>query len=283
MIDACLHVDEHLRHALKFSLVPVKLLLRLREIRLEVVYGLPSADVAFTAKLELLDLQSQPPALLSKPVNRRLVLFREVLQVLLRVFLREELLDDLIGITDACGLLNCVDRLLVVLQLLPFLVRIVVRDAYVQVRRVGCFLQLALALLVGLLLRVEHLFTLLQALVHLHSLLHQRLLLLNLLVSLVPLLHDALLKSVEFRLGHLLGMIGVVGEQQQLLVVTLLRLQGALYCSQLVVEANPLFLETLHYGLIRLADTLCFVVLDHGFVQPVLKHSDLSHLWRSLA
>mmetsp|Transcript_117575 Transcript_117575/g.366240 ORF Transcript_117575/g.366240 Transcript_117575/m.366240 type:complete len:314 (-) Transcript_117575:7-948(-) len=175
------------------------------------------------------------------------------------------------------------EGLLVVEQLLPLLVRIVVGDVRVEVRGVGCLLPLALALLVQLLLVLEHLLALLEALVHLHALLDEELLLLHLLVALVALLHDALLEAMQLRLGHLLGMVRVVREQEQLLVVALLRLESSLDGDELVVEAVALLLEALDNGLVGLADALGLVVLDHRLVQPVLQDPDLPHLRRGLA
>mmetsp|Transcript_82093 Transcript_82093/g.232719 ORF Transcript_82093/g.232719 Transcript_82093/m.232719 type:complete len:476 (+) Transcript_82093:77-1504(+) len=283
VVDARLDVDQHLRLALELALIPVELLRCLAEVVLEVVDRLPPAHVAPARELELLHLQPEPPALLCEPVDRGLVLLGEVREVLLRVLLREELLDHLVHVADARRLLDRVQGLLVVLQLLPLLVGVLVRDARREVRGGGHLLQLTVGGLVGVLLLLQHLLALLEALVHLDALLHQRLLLLHLLVALVALLHDPLLEAVQLGLGHLLRVVRVVGEEQQLLVVALLRLQRALDGGELVVEADPLLLELLHDRLVRLPDALGLVVLDHGLVEPVLEHADLPHLGRRLA
>mmetsp|Transcript_7468 Transcript_7468/g.17092 ORF Transcript_7468/g.17092 Transcript_7468/m.17092 type:complete len:213 (+) Transcript_7468:658-1296(+) len=212
MVDASLHVDQHLGHPLVLALVAVKLLGGLGKVAFKVVDGLPPSHVALAAKLELLHSQPEGPALLGEPVDGSLVLCRKCLKALLRVLLGEELLDDLVRVADACGLPDGVEGLLVVQELAALLVRVVACNARGGVGVVG-LLQLALALLLLVQLRLQHLLPLLQPLVHLDALLHQRLLLLHLLVALVPLLHDPLLEAVQLGLGHLLGVVGVVREQ----------------------------------------------------------------------
>mmetsp|Transcript_5929 Transcript_5929/g.17726 ORF Transcript_5929/g.17726 Transcript_5929/m.17726 type:complete len:297 (+) Transcript_5929:619-1509(+) len=283
VIDARLHVDQHLRHTLELSLIPVELFSRLRQVGLEVVNGLPSSDVPLTPKLELLNLQPQPPALLGEAVDGGLVLLGQVLEVPLRVLLGQELLDDLVGVAYAGRLLDGVKGLLVVQKLLPLLVRIVVGETRIVLGGKGQVLPLALALLVQLLLVLQHLFSLLQALVHLHTLLDEGLFLLHLLVTLVPLFHDALLKPVQLCLGHLLGVVGIMREQQQLLVVALLCLEGPLDGRELIVKAIALLFEAPDNSLVGLADALGLVVLDHCLVEAVLEDPDLPHLRRGLA
>ena len=52
-------------------------------------------------------------------------------------------------------------------------------------------------------------------------------------------------QPAEFRLGHVLGVVGVVAHEQQLLVVVLLGAQRRLDGAQLVVEVDALLLEPL--------------------------------------
>mmetsp|Transcript_22 Transcript_22/g.27 ORF Transcript_22/g.27 Transcript_22/m.27 type:complete len:288 (+) Transcript_22:832-1695(+) len=170
------------------------------------------------------------------------------------------------------------EGLFVVHELLALLLSIVTGDASCEVRGGRHLFELAVTCFVQFLLLFQHLLSLFESLVHLDSLLHQCFLLLHLLVTLVSFLHDSLLKAVELRLRHLLGMVGVVREEQKFLIVTLLGLQSALDGCQLVVKADALFFQAFHDGLVGLANTLGLVVLDHGLVQAVLQDPNLPHL-----
>jgi hypothetical protein len=73
--------------------------------------------------------------------------------------------------------------------------------------------------------------------IHLDALLHERLFLLHLFVTLISLLHHSLLEAVQLSLSHFFRVVCVVRQQQQLFVITLLRFQRSLYGGKLVVEA----------------------------------------------
>jgi len=113
---------------------------------------------------------------------------------------------------------------------------------------------------------------------HLNPVLHKLRLFLSLVILQLLSSLDLFLKFPQVSLCHLLCMVGVVGEQQQLFKVVLLAFQTLLNGCQLVVVAHPLILQSLHYHFVCLSDALSLVVLDHGFVQFVLQHSDHSHL-----
>ena len=76
-------------------------------------------------------------------------------------------------------------------------------------------------------------------------------------------------------LGHLLGVVGIPGHHLQVAGVLLLHLERPLKVGQLVVKGEPLLLQALDDLLVRLADGLGLVVLDHRLVQPVLQVADL--------
>mmetsp|Transcript_25004 Transcript_25004/g.64527 ORF Transcript_25004/g.64527 Transcript_25004/m.64527 type:complete len:220 (+) Transcript_25004:1068-1727(+) len=78
-------------------------------------------------------------------------------------------------------------------------------------------------------------------------LLHHRLLLvLHFAVPQLALLHGDRLEACELRLGHLLGVVGVMRHEQQLLVLRLLGAQLAVELSDLVVVPDALLLEPLY-------------------------------------
>mmetsp|Transcript_85389 Transcript_85389/g.217647 ORF Transcript_85389/g.217647 Transcript_85389/m.217647 type:complete len:253 (+) Transcript_85389:442-1200(+) len=209
MVDAGLHIDQHLSHALELRTIPLELLSRLGQAGLVLVDGL--AAVRGAAELELLDLQTDLALLLGQFVDGRQVLLGEFVEVFLRVLLREELLDDFVDVVDAGRLLDVIEGELVVLHLLPLLAGVVAGDAGVQIRGATEVSRRHLGRLFSVLLLLEFLLVVLQFFVHRDSLLDECLLLLDLAITLVPLLHDTLLKTMELRLCHFLGVVRVVG------------------------------------------------------------------------
>lgn len=61
---------------------------------------------------------------------------------------------------------------------------------------------------------------------------------------------ELLLKPCELGLGNFLSVCRIVRHEHQLLVVTVLGAQCALDRRQLIVKANPLFLQPLDYLLV---------------------------------
>mmetsp|Transcript_35768 Transcript_35768/g.87983 ORF Transcript_35768/g.87983 Transcript_35768/m.87983 type:complete len:213 (-) Transcript_35768:451-1089(-) len=121
-----------------------------------------------------------------------------------------------------------------------------------------------------------HLVSLLHPLVHLNLLLHERAAVRELLLPLLLLLHQLVLELEELRLGHLLGVLRVVGHEHKLLEVLLLCLERPLDGRELVVEPDALLLEPFHDLLVRLPDALGLVVLNHSLVKPVLEGADVA-------
>mmetsp|Transcript_34908 Transcript_34908/g.96368 ORF Transcript_34908/g.96368 Transcript_34908/m.96368 type:complete len:334 (+) Transcript_34908:349-1350(+) len=278
--DAGNHVVEYLRHSLVLRLIALELLCGLREHLLVVVDLLPTAACATAGKLQIVDLRPDFATVPFEPFDALLVAIREVLKILARVFLRKELLDDFVHVVDASGLLDVVESKLVVFQPLQLLVGLCVRRG--PLHRRGAVLELLLLDVFELLLLPNHLLALLEAVIHLHAPLHEVFLLLHFPVALLPLLHDALLETVELGLCHFLRVVGVVREQQQLLVVALLGFQRALDAGELAVEAHSLLLQLLQDAFVGLLDAHCLIVLDHRLVQPVLEHAYVAHLRRVL-
>lgn len=87
-----------------------------------------------------------------------------------------------------------------------------------------------------------------------------------------------LLELLQLVLCDFLRMLSVVGEKLQLVEVMLLAFQALFDGCELVLVSDPFVLKSLHNHLICFPDALSFVVLDHSFVELVLKHSDLAHL-----
>ena len=84
-------------------------------------------------------------------------------------------------------------------------------------------------------------------------------------------------RAVRRLLGHLLGLVGVVRHEEQLLVVGLLGAHRALARLELVVEPDALLLQALDDLLVRAAHLLRILVLGHRPVQPRLQLADLLH------
>mmetsp|Transcript_12862 Transcript_12862/g.30865 ORF Transcript_12862/g.30865 Transcript_12862/m.30865 type:complete len:365 (-) Transcript_12862:106-1200(-) len=244
----------------------------------EVVDDLAPPDISGCTELQLLHLALQPVLLLIQLLNLLLVVVTELHQIGLGVLLRQELLNHLIDVADPSSLLDAPESVLVVLHPLLFILCLLMSQSPTDISHRSGGLQSLLTALVKILLGFEHALTLLQALIHLDTLLHQRLLLLHFLISLVSLFHHPLLEAMELCLRHLLGVIRVVRQQQQLLVVVLLGFQRALNRLQLIVKTNTLLFQALHNLFIGLANAHRLVVLDHRLVQPILKDTDLPHL-----
>mmetsp|Transcript_23507 Transcript_23507/g.54558 ORF Transcript_23507/g.54558 Transcript_23507/m.54558 type:complete len:328 (+) Transcript_23507:179-1162(+) len=212
MADARLDVDEHPRQPLVLPTVSLALLRGLTQVGLEIIDGLASGTATAIGELELLYLRAQVPPLFLELLNGGVVVLRQLGEVLLSVILRQELLDDLVGVIHASRLLDLVESMDEELDLLLLFGHIPSGASLVSSRQIT-HLSLLAALVLLLLLLLLHPLTHLQALVHLHPLFHQSLLLLDLLVALIPLLHHPLLKAVQLCLRHLLGMVGVMGEK----------------------------------------------------------------------
>mmetsp|Transcript_65086 Transcript_65086/g.142707 ORF Transcript_65086/g.142707 Transcript_65086/m.142707 type:complete len:200 (+) Transcript_65086:1129-1728(+) len=75
-------------------------------------------------------------------------------------------------------------------------------------------------------------------------------------------------------------MIGIMGQQQEFLIVTLFRLERVFNGTELVIETDPFILQTLHDSLIGLPNALSLVVFDHHLVQTIFQNPDLPHFWR---
>lgn len=187
-----------------------------------------------------------------------------------------ELLDNLVYICYACGLLDLVHGFLEPLQLflllLASLLRLVLLVDTLQ-PDVVLHLLLVIELLVSLLsvLLLHHLLLVVSSFdlfglvlkLFLHKLLSHLVLLLELL---------------QLVLCDFLRVLSVVGKKLQFVEVVLFAFQALLDGCELVLVSDSLVLESLHNHLICFPDALSFVVLDHSFVELVLKHSDLAHL-----
>lgn len=77
-------------------------------------------------------------------------------------------------------------------------------------------------------------------------------------------------------------MSGVMGKQQKLFEVVLLILQTPFYGCKLIVVTHSLLFQSLYYLLIRLANGLGFIILDHHFVQPVFQDPNVLDQWAFL-
>lgn len=93
---------------------------------------------------------------------------------------------------------------------------------------------------------------------------------------------SALLEPFKFRVGSLLGMSRIVGQQQEFLEIVFLALQTRLYRSQLTVVAHSFFFQPFHYSLVSLLDALRLVVFYHDFIQPILQNPNIPHQWTLL-
>jgi hypothetical protein len=103
-------------------------------------------------------------------------------------------------------------------------------------------------------------------------------LLVNFLLSVLPLGVDLRLKLTEVGLGEFLSVVGVMRQQEELFEIVFLSLETLLDGGQLVIIPDSLVFQSLDDKFVGLFDAHCFVVLDHSLVQPVLQHPDRSHL-----
>ena len=187
-----------------------------------------------------------------------------------------ELLDNLVYICYACGLLDLVHGFLEPLQLffllLASLLRLVLLVDTLQ-SDVVLYLLLVIEFLVSLLsvLLLHHLLLVVSSF-NLFSLVLQ-FFLHELLSHLILLLE--LLKLV---LCDFLRVLSVVGKKLQLVKVMLFTFQALLDGCKLVLVSDSFVLEPLHNHLISFPNALGLIVLDHSLIELVLKHSDLAHL-----
>ena len=194
----------------------------------------------------------------------------------------EELLDHLVDVGDAGRLLDLAERRLVRRHHLLLALDDVDVQRVVERVRHHVLLQGLLGLLAEVALRLQHdvaprLLALLHPRVHLLARVHRATPLAQLLVARLPLLADEPLQPAELALRDVLRVRRVVRHEEELLVVVLLRLERRLDRAQLVVEVDALLLQPLDDLVVRLADRLRLVVLDHRLVQPVLERADLAH------
>mmetsp|Transcript_4576 Transcript_4576/g.13192 ORF Transcript_4576/g.13192 Transcript_4576/m.13192 type:complete len:421 (-) Transcript_4576:541-1803(-) len=106
VVDACLDVYEDLGEALVAQAAALKLGDGLRQALFVVVDHLAAVAAARAAVLDLLDAMHELDLVHLQVLDLLLVLPREVLEVALRVLLRDDLLDDLVDVRDARGVLD---------------------------------------------------------------------------------------------------------------------------------------------------------------------------------
>jgi hypothetical protein len=70
---------------------------------------------------------------------------------------------------------------------------------------------------------------------------------------------------------------GVMGEQKQLFEIVLLSLEASLDGCQLAIVPNSFFFESLNDLVVGLLDGLSLIVLDHHFIEPILKQAYSFH------
>mmetsp|Transcript_35454 Transcript_35454/g.81140 ORF Transcript_35454/g.81140 Transcript_35454/m.81140 type:complete len:246 (-) Transcript_35454:245-982(-) len=209
-------------------------------------------------------------------VDLRLRLARHGLQVLMRLLLRDELLDHLVDVRHARRLLDLLERRLVRGDLLLLLLNISLRDRVLRrplaprvivVQPRGLLHRLASRLLPPLELGVDLLL-----------LGDEQTPLGQLLLAQLALLTHQRLELGELELGHLFGLVGVVRHEQQLLVVRLLLREGLLEGLHLSREAQLLVLQPLDHLLVRHLRAVLLVVPGGGLLklhfrvaQPLLR------------
>lgn len=176
MVHASLDVDQHLGDALVLGAVAVALRLRLVQVRLQVLTDLPARGAAGGAVLELVHEELHLLLLLLELVDALLVVLRQREQVVLGLLLGQELLDHLVHVQHTRGLLDAAEGILELLHAELLLLRLVVAHGARELGHGRGGLKRQLPSAVQVLLLPEHALALLEALVHLHALLHQGLL-----------------------------------------------------------------------------------------------------------
>jgi hypothetical protein len=247
VLDARLARREGGVEALELGRAPVQPRGTRDELVLLVVHELPAVPARRAGELEVVQVRLDRRRLVVERLHALLVLLREREQVLHGALLRHDLLDDLVHVRDARRLLDLPERVLEDVDAHLGLVRRPRLLVRLQQRRP----ERALALLVQVLsvllrdllpLLAPPLGALLVLLPHLDQLVP----LPQLALPPPPLLLVAPPHLIQLLLRNLPRVVGVAGQEQQLLAVPLLGGKGALQGGELVVEPHPLLLQTVH-------------------------------------
>mmetsp|Transcript_3929 Transcript_3929/g.8944 ORF Transcript_3929/g.8944 Transcript_3929/m.8944 type:complete len:202 (-) Transcript_3929:821-1426(-) len=199
MLHTRLDVDEDLCNPLILLLVALALRVGLAEMALELIHDAPGSQRPSPRVLDLLHLCFCLCLLLVQVVDACLGLLCHHHQVVVRLVLRQELLDHLVHIAHPCGILDFPEGLLVGGNLLLLLLQHVFVERAVKSGTEQALLHVCLpriALLAPLYQGhlPPHFVALLHPLVHLHLLLHESTPVGELLLTLLLLLHQLMLQ-----------------------------------------------------------------------------------------